>query len=244
MGCASHAINSPPSVEPCFGWACSFTQATQTATSLSSRRSRFRCSTRGRLLPLRPSLRGHRTAYKVAARSSDPFVAAGSRLQNLLSGVGCVYCLNRGHSIRQRIWYLAAGTRSYLVQCNVFLAVSQHLSMKWFEQLSMIVPRDGEEEVLESLLSEQAPESKVGLSLLAAGVISTGALALCWVTGSDPWGKHQNHLLSLTACLSTVSNTSSSLACFLTCALQLAYSILGFSCHPIVHLACDAEGMQ
>lgn len=49
--------------------------------------------------------------------------------------------------------------------------------------------RDGEEEVLESYLSEQAPELKISLSLLAGGVISSGALALCWLTGSDPWGK-------------------------------------------------------
>lgn len=48
---------------------------------------------------------------------------------------------------------------------------------------------DGEEEVLEAFLSEQAPEFKIGLSLLTAGVITSGALALCWLTGSDPWGK-------------------------------------------------------
>ena len=49
--------------------------------------------------------------------------------------------------------------------------------------------RDGEEEVLESYLSEQAPETKMSLSLLAGGVMSSGALALCWLTGSDPWGE-------------------------------------------------------
>lgn len=50
--------------------------------------------------------------------------------------------------------------------------------------------------MLESCLSEQAPELKIGLSLLAAGFITSGALVLCWLTGSDPWGK----LLPLTAC--------------------------------------------
>lgn len=43
--------------------------------------------------------------------------------------------------------------------------------------------------MLESCLSEQAPETKIGLSLLAAGFITSGALALCWITGSDPWGE-------------------------------------------------------
>lgn len=43
--------------------------------------------------------------------------------------------------------------------------------------------------MLDSCLSEQTPETKIGLSLLAAGFITSGALALCWVTGSDPWGK-------------------------------------------------------
>lgn len=50
--------------------------------------------------------------------------------------------------------------------------------------------------MLESCLSEQTPETKIGLSLLAAGFITSGALALCWVTGSDPWGK----LLPLLLC--------------------------------------------
>ena len=48
---------------------------------------------------------------------------------------------------------------------------------------------DGEEELLESILSEQTPGFKLALSLLAAGVISSGALALCWLTGADPWGE-------------------------------------------------------
>ncbi len=43
--------------------------------------------------------------------------------------------------------------------------------------------------MLESYLSEQAPETKMSLSLLAGGVMSSGALALCWLTGSDPWGE-------------------------------------------------------
>lgn len=49
--------------------------------------------------------------------------------------------------------------------------------------------------MLESCLSEQAPELKIGLSLLAAGFITSGALVLCWLTGSDPWGQ----LLPLTS---------------------------------------------
>lgn len=43
--------------------------------------------------------------------------------------------------------------------------------------------------MLEASLFEQAPELKIGLSLLAAGFITSGALVLCWLTGSDPWGK-------------------------------------------------------
>lgn len=49
--------------------------------------------------------------------------------------------------------------------------------------------RDGEEEILGSLLSDSAPQLKLSLSLLAGGIITSGALALCWLTGSDPWGK-------------------------------------------------------
>ena len=49
--------------------------------------------------------------------------------------------------------------------------------------------RDGEEEILGSLLSDSAPQLKLVLSLLAGGIITSGALALCWLTGSDPWGK-------------------------------------------------------
>lgn len=49
--------------------------------------------------------------------------------------------------------------------------------------------RDGEEEILGSLLSDSAPQLKVSLSLLAGSIITSGAMALCWLTGSDPWGK-------------------------------------------------------
>ena len=58
----------------------------QTVTKL--KQSRCRCPRRVRSLTLQPALRGHKNVYVVAARGSDPFAAAGSRLQNLLSGVG------------------------------------------------------------------------------------------------------------------------------------------------------------
>ena len=58
--------------------------------------------------------------------------------------------------------------------------------------------------MLEASLFEQAPELKIGLSLLAAGFITSGALVLCWLTGSDPWGK----LLPLAFCFCAPSLTS------------------------------------
>lgn len=124
---------TPP--EPCFSGHSPFSPATSGKPLARHRQSKCRRRIHTRGLPLQSTVREHRTRPVVASRGSDPFVAAGSRLQSLLSGIG-----------------------------------------------------DGEEEVLESYLSEQAPEFRMSLSLLAGGVISSGALALCWLTGSDPWG--------------------------------------------------------
>lgn len=49
--------------------------------------------------------------------------------------------------------------------------------------------RDGEDEVLNSFLSEAAPEFKLTVAMAAGSVITAGALALCWFTGSDPRGR-------------------------------------------------------
>lgn len=56
--------------------------------------------------------------------------------------------------------------------------------------------------MLESYLSAQAPETKMSLSLLAGGVMSSGALALCWLTGSDPWGKRSPAYTVADPCMS------------------------------------------
>lgn len=45
-----------------------------------------------------------------------------------------------------------------------------------------------QEEMLNSLLEEQPPTNKLALCLLAGGLISAGAAAVCWVCGLDPAG--------------------------------------------------------
>ncbi|KAL3140555.1 hypothetical protein ABBQ32_005134 [Trebouxia sp. C0010 RCD-2024] len=143
---------APSTATPCSCGQTPFSPAELRRQTVSSfKQRRCRCATGSRVLTLQRATRGHKNAYSVSAQGGDPFAAAGSRLQNLLSGVG-----------------------------------------------------DGEEEVLEAFLSEQAPEFKIGLSLLTAGVITSGALALCWLTGSDPWGG---------ASLSTHSLTAATLGC-------------------------------
>ncbi|DBB17711.1 hypothetical protein WJX82_007257 [Trebouxia sp. C0006] len=122
-------------LEPYFSGQPPFGPAAPGSALVRQRQTSCSRRVQARGLPLQHTGREPKRRPIVASRGSDPFIAAGSRLQSLLSGIG-----------------------------------------------------DGEEEVLESYLSEQAPETKMSLSLLAGGVMSSGALALCWLTGSDPWG--------------------------------------------------------
>lgn len=78
--------------------------------------------------------------------ATDPYRAAGQRLQNLLSGVG-----------------------------------------------------DGEEELFNSLLMEEAGESKVVVALIAGVAVSAGAVFVCWLCGLDPLGGASLSLGSLHA---------------------------------------------
>lgn len=48
--------------------------------------------------------------------------------------------------------------------------------------------RDGEQELIESMLRSEPPESKLLLGLLSGSVITVGALFICWLSGSNPAG--------------------------------------------------------
>ena len=91
--------------------------------------------------------------------------------------------------------------------------------------------------MLESCLFEQAPELKIGLSLLAAGFITSGALVLCWLTGSDPWGK----LLPLASCFCTQTLTSlklwqpTVLILLERCCARAALLLFTICCQAIYH---------
>lgn len=58
---------------------------------------------------------------------------------------------------------------------------------------------DGEEEMLNSMLEEQAPEQKLMLCLLASGLVSAAAAAVCFLCGLDPLGGASLSLASLRA---------------------------------------------
>ncbi|KAK9813148.1 hypothetical protein WJX72_009864 [[Myrmecia] bisecta] len=47
---------------------------------------------------------------------------------------------------------------------------------------------DGEEELLQNMLSSEPAETKLLLSLLSGGVITVAALGVCWLCGTDPTG--------------------------------------------------------
>lgn len=74
--------------EPCFSGQCPFSHASAGNALARYRESTGRRRIRARGLPLQQTVREQRTRSTVASRGSDPFVAAGSRLQSLLSGVG------------------------------------------------------------------------------------------------------------------------------------------------------------
>ena len=48
--------------------------------------------------------------------------------------------------------------------------------------------RDGEQELIESMLRAESPESKLLLGLLSGSIITAGALVVCWLSGSSPAG--------------------------------------------------------
>lgn len=55
---------------------------------------------------------------------------------------------------------------------------------------------DGEDEFFDQMILEQSPEQKLLLSAVAGGVLTGGALFLCWLCQLDPLGEH----LELCAC--------------------------------------------
>ena len=48
--------------------------------------------------------------------------------------------------------------------------------------------RDGDDELANSLVSEEAPESKIQTSVVLAGAITIGAIVVSTLVGRDPWG--------------------------------------------------------
>ena len=55
--------------------------------------------------------------------------------------------------------------------------------------MAVVLPfRDGEQELIESMLRSESPESKLLLGLLSGSIITAGALVVCWLSGSSPAG--------------------------------------------------------
>lgn len=82
---------APSTATACCCGQTPFTTAELRKQTVSScRQQRCRCATGVRARTLQRAVRGHKSAYIVSAQAGDPFAAAGSRLQSLLSGVGYV----------------------------------------------------------------------------------------------------------------------------------------------------------
>ena len=84
-----HVLCSDLIPQSAFSSQSPFSAATSTRKLLTKNKShskRFQTQARG--VPLQHNVQEQSNRAAVASRGSDPFVAAGSRLQNLLNGIG------------------------------------------------------------------------------------------------------------------------------------------------------------
>lgn len=49
--------------------------------------------------------------------------------------------------------------------------------------------RDGEDELLNSMVAEEAPEKKLQTSVVLGGALTVGAIVVATLCGKDPWGE-------------------------------------------------------
>lgn len=75
--------------------------------------------------------------------------------------------------------------------------------MSYFHQACLVICRtncsDGEDELLNSLVEQESPESKLQTSVILGGAVTLGAVVVSSLLGKDPWGGVSPTLETLSA---------------------------------------------